>query len=269
MRQLQVLVATMHQKDFSLAERMNLRCDAVIANQTDTCRVEEAQRPYGTLKMLSTDTAGVGLNRNIALGAADADLLLFADDDVTYFNDMPEQVTRAFAAHPDADVIVFGLDQTKAGAVFRRIRPPEGWLHVWNSMRFGTCVLAARRASLLRCGIHFHTLFGGGCLYSAGEDSLFLKSCFDSGLRVYGHRYVLGTCSKDQSSWFTGCNEKYFYDKGALMACLFPRCSRLMVLRFALIFKRETELSALQRLQWMERGRRGFRTLKPYSGGNA
>ena len=35
MSELQVLVATMHQRDFSLVEKMNIRCDAVIANQAD------------------------------------------------------------------------------------------------------------------------------------------------------------------------------------------------------------------------------------------
>ena len=32
MEQLQVLVATMHQKDLSLGEKMNIRCHAVFAN---------------------------------------------------------------------------------------------------------------------------------------------------------------------------------------------------------------------------------------------
>lgn len=35
MSMLEVLIATMHRSDFSLLDRMNLRCSAVIANQTD------------------------------------------------------------------------------------------------------------------------------------------------------------------------------------------------------------------------------------------
>ena len=31
---LQILVAAMHQTDFSLVEKMNLQCDAILANQT-------------------------------------------------------------------------------------------------------------------------------------------------------------------------------------------------------------------------------------------
>ena len=55
-------------------------------------------------------------------------------------------------------------------------------------------------------------------IYSSGEDTLFLKDCICNGLKVYSTNTVLGRCSKrDTSTWFTGCNEKYFYDSGALM----------------------------------------------------
>ena len=35
MNHLQILVATMHQTELSLAEKMNIRCSAIIANQAD------------------------------------------------------------------------------------------------------------------------------------------------------------------------------------------------------------------------------------------
>ena len=103
-------------------------------------------------------------------------------------------------------------------------------------------------------------------MYGAGEDSLFLKSCFDHGLRVYGSNVVLGACAKDISSWFQGCNEKYFYDKGALIGIMFPRLHHVLAVYFSLRFKRETELSVAERLHWMLRGIRGGRSLVPYPG---
>ena len=78
MKKLQVLVATMHQKDLSLVEKMNIRCDAVIANQADKNEILTEDN----VTMITTKTRGVGLNRNIALLAADAEILLFAD--ITY-----------------------------------------------------------------------------------------------------------------------------------------------------------------------------------------
>lgn len=260
MEKLQVLVATMKQIDLSLAERMNIQCGAVIANQAGRNEVTVA----GNVKMVTTDTRGVGLNRNIALLASDADILLFADDDVVYYDDMSQAVCRAFEENPQADVLIFGMDMTKNGQIFEQRRVKNRKLHVWNAMRFGTYRIAIRRSAWLRANVMFNQNFGGGCPFSSGEDSLFLKSCFDRGLQVWGYDYVLGRCAKDVSSWFTGHNEKYFYDKGVLMRYLFPRISHLMSLYFGIRFKRETALSAAQRVKWMLAGVKGGKTMVPY-----
>lgn len=260
MERLQVLLAAMKQEDLSIAEQMNLRCDAVIANQADR---EETICKNG-IKMITTATRGVGLNRNIALLAADADIVLFSDDDVVYNDSMEEAVLAAFRENPKADVIIFGMDMVKAGVVTERRQEKNRRLHFWNAMRFGTYRIAARRSALLRENIFFHQQFGGGCPFSAGEDSLFLKTCFDRGLKVYAHEYVLGQCHKDSSSWFVGYNEKYFYDKGVLVRRLFPRLHPVMGLYFALRFKRKTELGPAKRLKLVYAGIRGGKTMKVY-----
>ena len=263
---LQVLVATMHQEDLSIAEKMNIRCDAVVANQADREERITQETPYGRWQMITTATRGVGLNRNIALEAADGDVLLLSDDDVTYREDMPEQVLDAFAKTPRADVMVFGMEMVKNGKVFEVRKDPYRRLHVWNAMKYGTYRVAVRRQPLKEKGIVFHQSFGGGCPFSAGEDSLFLKACFDKGLRVYAHPYVLGSCCKDQSSWFVGYNDKYFYDKGVLVRHLFPRTAYLMALYFGAYFRRETSVGLWKRLKLVYAGVRGGKNLTPYPG---
>lgn len=263
---LQVLVATMHQDDLRIAETMNIRCGAVIANQADREEMVQQSTESGVWKMITTPTRGVGLNRNIALMAADADILLFADDDVVYNDDMPTSVLDAFRQNPGADVIVFGMQMMKNGEITETRCGGNRRLHLWNSMRFGTYRIAVRRSALLANNITFHQCFGGGCPFGSGEDSLFLKSCFDAGLKVYSHNYILGVCRKDASSWFVGCDEKYFYDKGVLMRKLFPRCAPLMTLYFGICFKRETDLGVLKRLRLMYAGVRGGKKMIPYSG---
>jgi len=262
---LQVLVATMGQQDTGLAQKMNIRCDAVIANQADREDEVTEHTPYGTVHMITTATRGVGRNRNIALAAADADILLMADDDVTYAEGMPQQVLAAFAENPDADGIVFGMDMMKDGAVTESRTEPWHRLRVWNAMRYGTYRIAVRREALVKHNITFHQSFGGGCPFSAGEDSLFLKTCLDRGLRMYAHPYVLGTCCKDTSSWFVGYNEKYFYDKGVLVRQMFPYTAYIMALYFGLHFKRETALGPLQRLRLVYAGVRGGKHMTPYA----
>lgn len=261
---LQVLVAAMQQKDLSLAEKMNTRCSTVIANQADRDEILQENTEYGEVKMITTPTRGVGLNRNIALLAASAEIVLLADDDVVYNEDMPQVVIDAFVQNPKADVIVFGMDIVKNGVVTERRNGGKHRLHVWNSMRFGTYRIAARRKALLQKNILFHQCFGGGCPFSSGEDSLFLKACFDAGLKVYSHPYILGTCCKDTSSWFVGCNEKYFYDKGVLVRHLFPRSAYIMALYFGSRVKRETDIGLMKRLRLVYAGVRGGKKMIPY-----
>ena len=263
---LQVLVATMHQTDFQVAERMNLKCRAVLANQADRAEISRHDGAEGDWLMITTPTRGVGLNRNIALLAADADILLFGDDDVVYNEGMPQAVIEAFRQNPQADVMLFGMCMMKNGQITETRCSDIRRLRVWNSMRFGTYRIAVRRKAILDHNITFHQSFGGGCAFSAGEDSLFLKACFDAGLKVYSHNYVLGNCAKDTSTWFVGYNEKYFYDKGVLVRKLFPRSAYLMALYFGLHFKRSTSLTPLKRLRLVYAGVRGGRTMTPYPG---
>ena len=262
---LQVLAVTMHREDVSIAEQMNIRCDAVVANQADREETVIRDTDYGQWKMITTTTRGVGRNRNVALEAADGDVLLLSDDDLTYEDDMPTRVRQAFEELPQADVILFGLNMVRDGQVFETRCEPIRRVRIWNAMRYGTCRIAIRREALERTGIRFHESFGGGCPFSAGEDSLFVKSCLDHGLRLYTYPYVLGGCRKDESSWFVGYNEKYFYDKGVLVRHLFPRTAYVMALYFGACFKRETELGLWQRLRLVYAGVRGGKTLTPYS----
>lgn len=264
MSELQVLVATMKQQDLSLAERMNLRADAIIANQHDKSETVEALTEYGKIKMITTPTRGVGLNRNIALTAADADILLFADDDIIYYDNALEEVKRAFEALPDADIIFFGLDMTRDGEIYERRRHPIKRLHLYNSMRFGGARIAIRRDALMRARLSFSRLFGGGCIYGSGEDSLFIRDCFRAGLRVYSHSVVLGKCAKDSSTWFEGFNEKYIFDKGAWMACAFPRGKHLLKWHFIRRIAKRAGLSLGQTAKIFNRGMKAYKTLATY-----
>ena len=116
MEQLQVLLATMNRHDFSIANTMNIACGAVIANQANYERIETEDN----IKMITTQTRGVGLNRNIALLAATSELVLFADDDVVYNDGMPKAVVKAFEENPGADVLIFGMDIVKSGVVIEK-----------------------------------------------------------------------------------------------------------------------------------------------------
>jgi len=263
--QLQVLVATMNQKDLSLVQKMNLRQNAIIANQCGSWGMEERRIEDYTVKMLSTDTVGVGVNRNLALQLAQADILLFADDDIVYYDSDLQPVIDAFRQLPDADVIFFAIDMTKNGQVFDRRRHPTKRLHLWNSLRYGACRMAVRRQALEKHDLSFSRLFGGGCMYGSGEDTLLIRRCLQAGLKLYSHEYVLGACAKDSSSWFQGYNEKYCFDRGALLACAFPKAKHLVKWHFARKTVQRSGSSLRAVMKEMNRGIRAYPVLQAYT----
>ena len=84
MDRVEVVCVTMGQKDLTIADKMHITGDAVFGNQADGYRKETQLNAGRTLRMITTDTRGVGVNRNIALLHAAGDILLFADDDICY-----------------------------------------------------------------------------------------------------------------------------------------------------------------------------------------
>lgn len=229
---LEVLCVTMYQHGFEKLQQMNLSSDVVFANQADDTGYAEMSFGAYTARMITTQTRGVGRNRNLALNYAQGDILLFADDDIRYADDYRDAVLNAYAARPDADMIVFSMDITENGRVIRQVTAPEKRLHLWNALRYGTYVISIRRTSFERANLWFSLQFGGGTEHGHGEDSLFLADAFRKKLKVYGSRYCLGTCAKDQSTCFHGYDARYFYDFGYLYHSLFGRLAVPAALRF-------------------------------------
>ena len=261
---LEVLVATMGQKNLSIAERMHLTKSAIIANQCERWDYEEEQSDFGRIAMISTKTKGVGINRNLALQLSTADFLLFADDDIVYYDGALDGVENAFRELPDADVIFFGIDMTKEGKVFDARRNKVKRVRPWNSLRYGACRMAVRRNAIIENRISFSTLFGGGCIYCSGEDTIFICDCLKAGLKLYSHSCVLGACAKDSSTWFSGFNDKYFYDRGAMLACAFPHLKHFIKWYFVYKLMRKANVSPWRIVREMNAGICGFRTLTPY-----
>ena len=65
--EIQVLVAAMNQKDYSLLDKMNIKTDVIVGNQCDENAVSDFEYNGHTVKWLSFCERGVGLNRNNAL----------------------------------------------------------------------------------------------------------------------------------------------------------------------------------------------------------
>ncbi len=257
---LQVLIATMHQKDHSLLEKMNIRSDAIVGNQCDGRHDSEQFEWNGhQVQYLNFSERGVGLNRNNALMRAEGDIILFADDDVVYNDDYVEKILSAFDKYPEADLITFNVTSLNVERP-AYMDKKDHRLHLYNCLKYGTFRIAVRRNSIWRNGIYFSLLFGGGATYQCGEDSLFLVECLQKGLKLFASSECIGSVNHMESTWFRGRDEKYFTDIGHLYAAMFA-CKAIFFYFLVMLKNRHmnTQIPFWQRIRLGHQGIREFR----------
>lgn len=263
MSRFEILCVTMQQKDFSKIQQMNIHSDVVFANQADRTSMEELEFEGHRARMITTDTRGVGVNRNLALLYARGEICLFADDDVTYHDDMEERVLAEFDAHPDADIIIFHLDtdserkqikysETKKCGRFCRMP--------WGAVRVAFRLDAVRKAN-----VWFSTLFGGGCVFPSGEDSIWLSDARKKKMTYYVSKETIGSISCEVSCWFTGFDEKFFFGKGACCMAMHPRTFTLWSIYYVWRYRNKGELSIFAKMKWMQCGKKGYKQLCGYN----
>lgn len=233
----EVLVATMGQKDLSKYGEMNLHTDAVFANQDNRFEYKEETLLGNQVKMITTFERGVSKNRNYALMCSTGDICLLADDDMIYVDDYEIIAQRAFSELPDAGIIIFNLETIGIETRKRRANYRVKRLCIGNVLNYGAARIGFRRDVILKKNLWFSILYGGGSLYSGGEDSLFLVEAVKKGIKIYTYPVKLAQVKQETSTWFDGYNEKYFIDKGVWLANAFPVLKYPLSLYFAFRFK--------------------------------
>ncbi len=262
----QVLVAAMHQTDGSLYERMHLATDAIVGNQCDRCADEVYSFGEHTAYYYSRPARGVGLNRNETLFHAGEGILTFADDDMVFADGYSEMVQKAFAEIPKADAIIFNIE-TIGADMGRRQNSKVKRVRFFNALNYGAARISVRGDVLKRENLLFHTCFGGGTRYSAGEDTLFIVGMLKKKMKIYVYPATVASVDQTDSTWFKGYGKKYFHDKGALFAAVSRRWAKLLCLQDILRHKgayASGGLSSKEQYRQAKRGIRSFKALEAY-----
>lgn len=258
MPEIEVLVATMHQTNLSKFKEMNIQSDVFFANQTDRNEYAEKYIDNKRVRMISTNERGVGKNRNLALLFSKGEICLLGDEDIVYVDDYEQIVQAAFESLPTADIIVFNIE-TLGKKVKRRQNTKIKRVREHNFLNYGAVRIVFRRESVVRNNIWFSLRFGGGAIYGAGEDSLFLRDSLRKGLRVYTYPVKIAYVKQETSSWFNGYNKKYLFDKGAFLAAAFPLLKYLIAIYYSNRYRYETEYSFKEILKYLIEGMRAFK----------
>ncbi len=158
---IEVLISTMNEKSIDCYKRFNLKTDALIINQTDHNAYEEISVDGNKIRMISTDTRGLGVSRNLALLNSNADIVVFCDDDEVFEDDYDKIILSDFTKHTDVDFFVFKTIIYQDGKEIIKVKEEKN-LSIYNSLRYGSVHFAFKRESQRRKNIWISTYFGAG-----------------------------------------------------------------------------------------------------------
>ena len=213
----EVLMAVMHQKDFSIAYKTKVKSDLLIINQCDEEKYEEIEVDGHTWRMIYTKERGSHFSRQMALDNARGEICLFCDDDEVYVDDYVDIVLNAYKELPKASAIVFNvkrinykMKKTYYTITKKRLAP--------RYRAYATSMLSIKLADIRKKGVRMSEIFGSGSVWGGGEDSLFESDIRNSGLKLYEYPSEIATVDYGGgSAWFNGYTEKYFYNLGAFI----------------------------------------------------
>lgn len=229
---IEVLVTTVNNEDIpALINKMNIQSNSLVGNQTTFNKIEKIKVNSNDVKIYNFHEKGVGLNRNNLLMRAEADICILGDDDMVFKNDYEEIVREYFLKYSDADIIIFNIDEEKKD---RFITKKDFKVKFYNYFRFGAARIVFKKDSILFNSIYFNQMFGGGCKFSHGEDTIFLSKCLKSGLKIVSVSESIAKLTPSKSTWFCGYTDKYFMDQGILFFAISKKFYKLLCLQDAL-----------------------------------
>ena len=110
-----------------------------------------------------------------------------------------------------------------------------------NMSSSGVWGLVLRTGALRRYDLHFHEYFGAGTENYCGEDTIFLMELLDKRVPFYRSPVDIAGIDQTVSSWSTGHDERFFTTAGMVIGTIYPRLSRVIVIRSALrAYRRKT-----------------------------
>lgn len=194
-------------------------------------------------RVIPTPTRGVARNRNLALDAASAPLLLESDDDVSYTSDQLLDVIRTFDNYPEIDFFTFRYFSPDYSinypeGEFDLADPPKGYYIA------GAFEMAFRLSVIRDKGIRFNELFGIGSEFSAGEEDLFLHDVIKAKIPSRHIPLTIVTHIDTTTGMRESLNPSFIRTKGAVLSIIHPLSWPLRMMVHAMREVKEMKLKS-------------------------
>ncbi len=227
----EILMSCMNQKDFALVDRANIHSNILVVNQCDRDEEQRALDGEKYRKMICSTQRGLSRSRNLALEHAKGDILLFADDDEIFVDEVEKIILDAFHT-VEADIIAFDLYNYP-----KNLKKKVRKLYRLETLKVSSCQIACKREAIEKAKLRFDVNLGTGTSNGAGEENKFLWDAYKAGLSIFYFPCYIASLSEKESTWFSSFDKEYFYKRGKVTGYYMGKLWAIFYAVYFVIFK--------------------------------
>ena len=200
-----------------------------VKNKDNSFNIEENKK-----RLYSYNEKGASKSRNRLLEKASGDICAFADDDTIYNENYEDIISLEYQINRKADIIIFYVENgNKNREKNKRIRNKK--INILDIMKVRTYEITLKKEVIEKIknkGIEFDCNYGPEGIFNKGEETVFLSTLIKNGFKIYSSNKKIGIAQNNNSTWFTGFDEKYLYDQGAIFYKIAPKIYKLLVIQY-------------------------------------
>lgn len=255
---IQILVSTMGQKDYSLLDKMNILCDAIVVNQSNVENKFIFEYNNHKIIWINSSQRGLSKSRNVLLQNATADYCVIADDDEVFDKNRIDSIQEVINRYPTVDIFRFKIEGIESK--FKEYSQKTYNIGYLKALKISSVELVIKREAVINNNIFFDELIGAGTKFLMGEENAFIYSCLRKKLLIRYIPIYIAKLHIGDSSWFKGFNKEYFRGRGASFTSMSKSFSCILIIQFAIrkykLYK--NEMSITQALKYMFDGKKEY-----------
>lgn len=232
---IEVLLAIMNLKD-EIEYRNLLKQDNITGKVVAINQVKEKgfNIENGDTRIFSYKEVGASNSRNKLVEKAEGDICIFADNDTVFVDNYKEIIKKEYEKNSEADIIIFFAENQNSNREKNK-RIGNKKINNLNLMKVRTNEITIKKQILEKIkkeNLKFDTNFGPGGIFKKGEETIFISELLKMGMKIYSIDKKISTSRNEESTWFTGFDEKYLFDQGAIFYRIYHKWYKILIIQY-------------------------------------
>lgn len=175
---------------------------------------------------------GLSKSRNEAIKNVKTDIILLADDDISYNTNYNKILINAYNKYEKADIICFYVEsQNKKRKIKKMHTGKVGYI---RAMKIASFEISFKKSSIINHNLKFDENYGAGTRINRGEEQIFLYEALKQGLKIVFVNQKIGEVRQENSTWFSNYNKEFFRIQGQVFKRMLPKFYIILIVQYAI-----------------------------------